>query len=146
MSDPLSVTASIAAILQISFAVAGYFGKLAQSTKEHQQILKEIQSCDSLLEDIKKVLKLELEPRTDNDGKPDAQLEVPKILIESLVELKDDLSSMKDKFKKEKKRSLWTWGLRKAAWPMKAEEATQILARMETRKANLIVALQLLQM
>ncbi|CAJ2510411.1 Uu.00g051140.m01.CDS01 [Anthostomella pinea] len=51
--DPLSTTASIVAVIQLSAKVVQYISTASGSTKERQRLRREIQACDDTLQQLK---------------------------------------------------------------------------------------------
>jgi hypothetical protein len=50
--DPLSITASTIAIIQISSDIIGYINGATKATKEQKQLRKEIQSYEFILQQL----------------------------------------------------------------------------------------------
>lgn len=53
MSDPLSVTASIIAVLQLSSDVVKYINAAAGSAKERKRLRDEVRACEYILRQLK---------------------------------------------------------------------------------------------
>ncbi|KAF7507240.1 hypothetical protein GJ744_010798 [Endocarpon pusillum] len=133
MVDPLSTTASIIAVLQLSSEVVKYISGVSGAIKERKRLRDEIRGCESVLEHL----------QDDVDGSEEAKtwsetikaLEGPDA---PLGRLQDALGIVKAKLEPKN-------GLEKALtsliWPFKEKEVDKIIATIEREKALLHVAL-----
>jgi hypothetical protein len=134
MGDPLSVTASIIAILQLTGTVVKYLSDVKDASGDRNRILVEIGSVNGFLFSLK-----DLVGRAESDeswlatvrslGVPNGPLAQFKLALERLATCLEPVV-----------------GLRKAgkvlAWPLKKGEVMDILRTIERQKALFILALQ----
>lgn len=133
--DPLSVTASIIAILQLSAKVLGYLNDVKDASKDRMQCAVETSNLYNLLFN----LRVHLE-----EGSPDEPwyTAVRALDVENgpLDQFKQALEILQTKMtdggrlKKARKALLWTF---------KKEEIASILSRMERLKTLIKIALQM---
>ena len=133
--DPLSVTASLVAILQLLTKVVGYLNDVKDASKDRAKCAIEAASLQSLLLD----LRFRLEDGNPNDPWYDA--------VRALGVQNGPLDQFKQML--EQLQARMTSGgrlhnLRDAlVWRFSKEEITRILAKMERLKTLVLVALQM---
>lgn len=133
--DPLSITASIIAVLQLSTKVLGYLNNVKDASKDCMQCAVEISNLYNLLFN----LRVHLE-----EGSPDTPwyTDVRALYVENgpLDQFKQALETLQAKItdggrlKKTGKAMLWKF---------KKEEVASILSRMERLKTLIEIALQM---
>ncbi len=138
--DPLSLTASIIAVLQLSATVVQYLNTAADAGSQKSRLHNEITSCEALLKEIRKNTS---GPKAPVDG-PDAIREQEATTIREqeikngpLEELKNALTLLKAKLEPRK-------GLRNALdvlkWPLEEKGVEKILSSIERQKSLLQLA------
>jgi hypothetical protein len=134
MSDPLSISASIVAILQLTATVVQYLHDMKDVFKDCQSLLVEISSVSSLLYTLKDLAKRA--HWGDTWLATMKSLMVPKGPMELLNTALEDLAS----------RLVPVDGLRKVgkamAWPFQKKEIVSILGVIERQKTLFALALQ----
>src|SRR5256885_204326 len=133
--DPLSVTASVIAILQLAGEVIGYLNDVKDSPKECRKCMVEISNSNTLL------LKLNLR-LSESSSKEPWYTEVQGLAVKDgpLNQYKLALQQLLAKVKPAN-------GMRKLAnplmWKFIKEEVASILARMERLKSLVSIALEM---
>ncbi|MCJ1313134.1 hypothetical protein MMC25_006811 [Agyrium rufum] len=132
MADPLSITASIFAVLQLTSVVTKYTQELRGASKESAKLLLELSSLRGILESL-----------SDFASSDDAWIQSSKILIGgsdgSLARLNDDLEGLRSQLEpvvglKKVKKSV--------TWPFKHEEIRKIFGRLERFKSLFMLAME----
>lgn len=132
--DPLSVTASIIAVVQLSSEVIKYLNNVKSSPKECQQCTIEASTLQNLFINLRYRLE-------EGQGGDPWFMEVQKLNIPdgTLSQYKPTLEELRSRLEAEdglqrvKRRLLWRFS---------KEEVTSILARMERLKSLVSVALE----
>ena len=133
MADPLSVTASIVAVLQLAAVVTKYIQKLRGASKDAGRLLLELSSLRGIISG--------LEDLADGD---EAWLETSEALLARpngpISRLEYDLEALRSKLEpavgiKKIQKSL--------TWPFKQEEIRSILERIERLKGLFMLALEM---
>ena len=133
MADPLSVTASIVAVLQLTAVVIKYTQELRTSSKDAGKLLLELSSLRGII--------VGLEDLASSD---EAWIETSKALIARpngpISRLEYDLETLRAKLEpavgiKKVQRSI--------TWPFKQEELRSILDRIERLKSLFLLALEM---
>ena len=132
--DPLSVTASIIAVIGLCGQVIGYIAAAKGATKDRSQLKAEILSCQSLLE----ALKDETEDSDDSDDwaniiKTLEGLGAPLNVLEETL----GLLALKLGPKKNLQKAV-----KVLTWPFEAKEVSKILEVIERQKSSLSLALE----
>ena len=131
--DPLSLTASIIAVLQLSGTVISYLNDVKEASKDSYSILLEVSSVTGLLYTLRSLIE------TD---KGDGYLDVAR----SLAVPYGPLDQFKTTLEKLSKQLQPATGVRKAArvlkWPFKKEEVKELLSTIERQKTLFSLALQ----
>lgn len=131
--DPLSLTASIIAVLQLSGNVISYLNDVKDAPKESNSILLEVSSVTGLLYTLRNLI--------DTD-KGDGYLDV----VRSLAVPSGPLDQFKAVLEQLSKQLQPVTGVRKAArvfkWPFKKEEVKELLATIERQKTLFSLAIQ----
>ncbi|KIN03450.1 hypothetical protein OIDMADRAFT_39755 [Oidiodendron maius Zn] len=134
MADPLSVSASIIALLQLSGTVIGYFKDVKDASKDCANILLEISSASSLLHSLNNLI-----TRSDAQGfqfAMVASLAVPYGPLDQFKSVLERLSEKicpVDRFKR---------AVRVIAWSLKKDEVKELLSTIERLKSLFSLALQ----
>ena len=135
MTDPLSVTASIVALLEFSAKVIGYLNDVKNGSEDRGTVLSEIASVNCML--------YSLQERAHEDEQNNAwsstfqSLDVPKGPLDQIRTALESLS------KKLAPPSTSLKKVRKAmTWPFQKGEIKEILERIERAKALLNLARQ----
>jgi hypothetical protein len=133
--DPLSVTASVIAILQLTAEVVGYLYDVKDAPRECRQCTVEASNLQSLLAN----LRYHLEDATSNDPwyANVKELDVKNGLLDQYKQALEQLRSRvtsQDRVGKVKQRLLWKFS---------KAEVEGILQRMERLKSVVSVALEL---
>lgn len=133
--DPLSVTASIVAILQLSNKVLGYLNDIKDASKDRAKCAVEASSLNSLLVS----LRFRLEEGSSNESWYTA--------VRALGVENGPLDQFKQALKELQAKMTGGGRLKKAGdalmWKFSKEEVTSILARMERLKTLVEIALQM---
>jgi hypothetical protein len=131
--DPLSMTASLIAIMQLAHSVVGYLNDVKNASKEQVNIATEISSVNALLIPLKYRVKdaqsgdpwfAEVQKLRDKDGPLD-QFE------STLKQLKSKVEPV-DRFKK---------AVRLLTWTFNKTEVSAMLSRIDRVKTLVILAL-----
>ena len=133
MADPLSTTASIIAVIQLSSKVVKYVSTAGGATKDRKRLGDEVRGCEFILQQLK--------DDTDNTDEGKKWSEAIKTLEASdgpLGRLWDALSVIRVKLEPKK-------GLRKVwstlKWPFDEKEVEKIISTIEREKVLLELAL-----
>lgn len=132
MVDPLSITASIITVIQLSSEVVIYISGVSGATKERKRLRDEIRACESIL--------VHLQDDVEGSDEENTWLETIKALEgpnAPLGRLQDAFSIVKAKLEPKN-------GLEKAftslIWPFKEKEVDRIIATIEREKTLLNLA------
>lgn len=132
--DPLSITASIIATLQLSSEVAGYVRTASGATNERKELLKELRSCAQTLNTL-------LDETDDPDdgykwsetiktlNEPDAPLGILRAALATVRAKLQPSSGLRNRVKVA------------LAWPFQQKEVEKIIYLIERQKQLLVVAL-----
>lgn len=133
MADPLSTTASIISVIQLTSEVVKYISGVSGAIKERKRLRDEIRACELIL--------FELQDDVEDPEEEKTWSETIKALEGSdapLGRLQNVLSVVKAKLEPKK-------GLEKALtslkWPFKEKEVNKIIFTIEREKALLLIAL-----
>lgn len=132
--DPLSTTASIIAIIQLSSEVVGFIGSAAGASKTRRLLRDEIQACDIILQDIK--------DEADDSEEGKAWSEKIKALERPdgpLSRLSVALGVVKTKLAPKNGGKKLSTALK---WPFEEKEVGKIIAAIEREKNLLQLALE----
>ena len=131
--DPMSITASIVAILQLTTTLTGYINDVRKATKEQARIAVEASNLYGLLTNLRYRVE---EARSDEPWYN--QVKLLAVKDGPLDQFKDTLEKMVERISTSRKRdqikSILTWTLTKT-------EVDNALARMERLKSLLSCAL-----
>ena len=132
MVDPLSISASIIAVLQLSSTVVGYLKDVNTAAEERRQLLLEISSVAGylyMLKDSTESANHHSSPALRSLAVHNGPLEQFKETLEGLV-----------------KKLLPTEGVRRIGsvltWPFQKKEIQDFLSRIERQKSSFMLALQ----
>ena len=133
MADPLSVTASIVAVLQLTAVVIKYIQELRTSSKDAGKLLLELSSLRGIVGGLE-----------DLANSDEAWIETSKTLVARpngpISRLEYDLESLRAKLEP-------AVGIKKIqksiTWPFKQDELRSILDRIERLKSLFLLALEL---
>lgn len=134
--DPLSVTASIIAILQLSNKVIGYLNDVKDAPKERARCAIEVSNLHSLLTNSR--FRLE-----EGDAKTPWFITIRSLAIENgpLDQFKEALERLQDEVTGGKGRLVQ---MREALiWKIKREEIDRIMQPMERLKTLILAALEM---
>ena len=132
--DPLSITASVIAILQLTNSVVGYLNEVKDAPRECQECTVEASSLQSLLTNLR--YRLEQSHAGDPWYTAVRALNIENGPLDQYKKTLEQLRTrvdVKDEVKKLKRRLVWKFS--------KAEVAG-ILGRMERLKSLVIIALE----
>lgn len=132
--DPLSISASIAALLSLTSTVVQYLGAVKGASKESRKVLIEVSSVSGLLYQLKDLAEREREGETLS--RTVRLLGAPKGPLEQLQTALNELSS------KLTPVAGWEKTRRALVWPFHMEEIKAILDKIERQKSLLGLALQ----
>ena len=127
--DPLSITSSIVAVLQLASSVVSYIGAVKDASDDRQRLIAEIGSITGFLFFLKE------EPNNSSDASNSLC-----VANGPLDMYKSTLSELSSKLRPA------SGGLRKAGksllWPFQKSEVNNLLLRIERLKGMFILALQ----
>ena len=132
MSDPLSITASIAAVLQLTSAIATYLKAVYDAPQERISFLLEISGLESLLDALQK--------RVDQANSGDPWLTELQALGASISQFESHLKRLASKLEP-------VGGLnfkevaRRLKWKFNKTDVEDTLAKIERMKSLIIFAL-----
>jgi hypothetical protein len=135
--DPLSVTASVIAVLQITNSVLVACYRLKEQIKEAEneisEIIDESDQLASILEAINEILK----------ENPESEIVFASLAVEEdgkgpLMSIKAALLELNDKLAPLKKRGIKS----KLLWPFESKNFQKLLASIQNQKSTLLLALQ----
>jgi hypothetical protein len=133
--DPLSVTASIIAILQLTNKVIEYLGDIQDAPKDRACLAVEASNLYSLLI----TLRYRLEEGQSN--------EAWYMAVRSLGVQNGPLDQYKDMLEQLQRKAISGSGIKKIGhalvWKFSKEEATGLLSRMESLKSLIQIALEM---
>ncbi|KAL2069357.1 hypothetical protein VTL71DRAFT_15695 [Oculimacula yallundae] len=133
MADPLSITASIIAVLQLTKSVVDYVKDVKGGSDDRIRLRESIWSTISLLE----MLKGRFEDASDNDDLSSAavkmDVEVPLREMRHILERLVAKLAPASKFDK---------AMKKATWPFEKAEVKDMLSSIEAQKSHLALAMQ----
>ena len=134
MADPLSVTASIIAVLQLTASVVRYLNAVRGAAEERAKLVTEIGSTAGILHILKDL--------SDRDADSESQLAATRSLCVSggpLDNFKAALNEIAAKVSRGKRINNTVMGF---IWPFQKGEIKEILARLERQKSLFGLALQ----
>ena len=135
MTDPLSVTASIVALLEFSAKVIGYLNDVKNGSEDRGRILSEIASVNCMLYSLQE--KAHEDKHNDTWSSTFNSLNVPKGPLDQIRTALESLS------RKLAPPSTSVKKIRKTmTWPFQKGEIKEILERIERAKALLSLARQ----
>jgi hypothetical protein len=136
--DPLSVTASIIAVLQLGSTVLKYLGDVKDATRDCKSIIDEISSTRGILSALNETVG----DVTDSGGIWSATIRALKEPDGPLIVLKNTLEQLAGIFEGQASAT----GIKKAAkslrWPFKETEVNKFLRIIERQKSTLSLALE----
>jgi hypothetical protein len=134
--DPLSVTASIIAILQLSNKVIGYLNDVKDAAKERQRCAIEVTNLQSLLMNLRFCVE-ESDPKTQwfdrikelakKDGPLDQFKEVLQLLQDKMTGATGRLGQFREVL----------------VWKLKKEEVDRVIGVLERLKTLILAALEM---
>jgi hypothetical protein len=134
MADPLSISASITALLQLTSNVVQYINSVKDASKERFRIRDEISSASFLLYMLKDCV------QQAHSGEPwlstVQSLDMPKGPLEQFKGALEQLASRLEPSKGVKRVG------RALTWPFQTEEIKEILSTIERQKSLFDLALQ----
>jgi hypothetical protein len=134
MADPLSISASIVTLLQLTGTVVKYINDVGDASKDCARILVEISSVYGLLFSLK-----DLADRADSQDSGLATLRALAVPEGPLAQLRSDLEQLATRLRP-------AAGFRRAgkalAWPFTKGEIRDALSNVERQKTLFILALQ----
>jgi len=123
--EPLSITASIVSVIQLTGVVIGYIGEISNASPDRKLILNDIQHCHYLLYCLKDQVE-----QTQNPPIKD---------LRWLVAYKEALEAIAEKMKP----STRIQKLKKlASWPFDKSEIKDVLSTIERHKSLFLLALE----
>ena len=132
--DPLSISASISAVLQLTGTVIQYLNSVKGAPKDRQKLLSELCNVSSML--------YVLEDQASQEKQGDAWSST----LLSLNGPNGPIKQFKTSLERLEKKLRPVEGLRKIvnaiAWPFQKEEITEIINAIERQKTLFILALQ----
>lgn len=138
MADPLSMCASIIALLQLSAAVAtvtcDYLGKAKDAQKDITRIRGELSNLDTVLLTLQALLE-------DESGTAKSRLPTLELLgrNNALGECKTILTKLIKRLEEPVKT--WRKLQKQLMWPLKEKDVTEILDALDRHKATINFAL-----
>lgn len=138
--EPLSCTASVIAIIQLTGSIVTICGGYIKEVKDAREDVTSLQQgITSLLEIVKKLKDLV----QSQDGR---ELSTSQILINDTASCMSVLTLLRDKIDPENTRkstkAMRKFGLRALKWPLKRAELERTLQDLERYKSSFILALQ----
>ena len=134
MTDPLSVSASIIAVLQLTGTIVSYLRDVREASEERQRILNEITSASGMLYCLKDLV--------EREQHADPSLTAARLLCVKggpLYQFKQALERLASKLTP-------STGFREAGksvlWPFQKREISEILGIIERQKTYFVLALQ----
>jgi hypothetical protein len=138
MADPLSVTASITAVLQLSSTVLRYLVDVKDASADRKSLIREISSTRGILSTLNETV----DDARVSDETWSATIQSLKDPDSPLIVLKTTLTQLATTLK----GSASATGIKKAAdslrWPFKQSEVKKILSIIERQKSTLSLALE----
>ena len=134
MADPLSISASIIAVLQFTSTVIGYISEVSTASKDHQRVLLEVRSTQGILSALRDL--------GENAGWTDSWILTMKSLNVSGGPLEQFKTALERLALKLKPVDGWELARRALAWPFQKEEVNEILRLIERQKTLFSLALQ----
>src|SRR4051812_8352865 len=134
MADPISISTSIIAVLQLNSTVIGYISEVSTASKDRQRVLVEVSSTQGILAALKGL--------GENVGWPSSwTLTVQSLNVPGgpLEQFKITLERLASKLKPVEG---WKMARKALAWPFQKEEVNQILRLIERQKTLFSLALQ----
>ncbi|KAK1762458.1 ankyrin repeat-containing domain protein [Phialemonium atrogriseum] len=131
--DPLSITASVISVLELSAKVVKYINSAAGATKERKRLREELRACENILQQLK--------DEADDSEEGKAWLET----IKALESPEGPLGRLRVILRKVEAKLQPREGLGRAfaalRWPFNAQEIKEIFAAIEREKSLLGLAL-----
>ncbi len=134
MADPLSISGSIIAVLQLSATVIGYLNDVKGASEDRHRLLNEIISISGLLYFLKD--RATQTQHGDSWSITLASLNAPKGLLEQFKSALERLTL------KLAPVEGWRKARKALAWPFQKEEIKEIMGAIERHKSLLHLALQ----
>jgi Cdc6-like AAA superfamily ATPase len=131
--DPLSTTASVIAVLQLSSKVVKYINSAAGASKERKRLREELRACESILQQLKDDADDSEEGKAwaetikalESPGAPLGRLWVALCKVEAKLQPKEGIKKV----------------LAELKWPFNEQEIKEIFATIEREKSLLELAL-----
>jgi len=130
--EPLSITASIVSVIQLTGVVIGYIGEISNASPDRKLILNDIQHCHYLLYCLKDQVKQTQNPPIKDLRwlvAPNGPLVTYKEALEAIAE------KMKPSTRIQKLKKL-------ASWPFDKSEIKDVLSTIERHKSLFLLALE----
>src|SRR2546421_9592064 len=133
MADPLSISASIIAVLQFTSTVIGYISEVSTASKDRQRVLLEVRSTQGILSALRDL--------GENAGWTDSWILTVKSLQEPGGPLEQFKTALERLASKLKPVEGWEMARKALAWPFQKEEMNEILRLIERQKTRFSLAL-----
>ncbi len=132
--DPLSISASVAALLALTGTVVQYLKAVKGTSKDGQKILLEVRSVSGLLYQLKEIL--------DNAEEEELSFRTIKSLSAPEGPLEQFKASLEVLALKLKPVAGWRKAGKALTWPFQKEEISDILGTIERQKTLFGLALE----
>lgn len=132
--DPLSISASVAALLALTGTVVQYLKAVKGTSKDSQKILLEVRSVSGLLYQLKEIL--------DNADEDELSFRTIKSLSAPEGPLEQFKASLEVLALKLKPVAGWRKAGKALTWPFQKEEISDILGTIERQKTLFGLALE----
>ncbi|KAI1386041.1 uncharacterized protein F4822DRAFT_430918 [Hypoxylon trugodes] len=137
MGDPLSVTASVIAVVDASIKVASLCSKYYKDVKNAQKDIDRLKSEITNLKDVSKSVQKLL------DGPNGAKLEASQSLHSALKEILSQLETLETKLRPTKHRkAMRKFGWRALKWPFEGEDVDKAVQDLRRHAQTVSLALQ----
>lgn len=136
MGDPLSITASVIAVLQASKAVCSYLYTIKNASTDSRKLLLDIQYVEGLLEIMK-----ETTQNVQEAAKWESTVQVLNQAGNPLEVLQQVLGGLETKLKKEAEKQGVKKALSLMIYPFTKKETEEVVGIIERQKSLLLIAL-----
>ena len=139
--DPLSATASVVAVFQLSTQVLSlcreYYSEIKTARSDIEKLVVEIQTFQNVLQKLK----------TNAEGLDASKLFVTASCEDNIRQCSYDLENLKSRLELEKHgKRMKRFGLRALKWPFTSPEVDRVISTLERQKLTFNLALGLDQM
>jgi hypothetical protein len=138
MADPLSITASIIAVLQLSGSVVNMFATAYQASEDRNRIMTEITSVIGILFHLK-----DLAERAPHGGHWPQVMKSLAVPQGPIAQFQSTLEELASRLQPQVGRRMLGKYIK---WPFQKEQVKDILAILERQKSTFLVALAFDQM